>query len=132
MAVTNNMLTWHIAAGEDLDDGAKGTGDIFKAIALDDGKPAANGAEAGGLLCQLGKTGQGVALGIQGVMKGIAGGAIAAGKAVTVAASGYLVTATSGTYVVGRNADTAATSGSVFTGIFDFSKPIFAVDSNVA
>lgn len=128
MAVNNNMRTWHLAAGEDLVDATKGSGDIFKAIALDDGKPAANGLEAGGTLQQLGKTGQGIAIMVSGVGKGVAGAAVAAGAKVTVAASGYLVTATSGTAIVGRCAETAATSGSVFTGIFDFSAPIFAVN----
>lgn len=123
MAIGNNRLTWHIAAGEDIEDATRGSGDIFKAISNDDGLIANNGREAIGLITQLAKSGQGISFDIQGVSKYTAGGAVAVDALLTVAISGYLTTAGSGDYVVGRNWDTAASSGAVSTGIFDFSNP---------
>lgn len=125
MAVRGKVETWHMAAGEALDDLTPGTGDIFKAIALDDGKPAANGSEAGGLLTEGGGSGEHVTLAVSGVSKFIAGAAIAKGAKVTCTASGYLITATSGTYVIGRNLDTAVGSGAVGTGFFNFANPAY-------
>ena len=125
MSVEGRNFTWAIAAGEDLDDLTPGTGDIFKAIALDDGKPAANGKEAGGILFFGAKNGENVTLGLYGVMKFVAGAAVAKGARVTVTASGYFITATSGSYVVGRCLDTAVGTGAVGTGAFNFLAPSY-------
>ena len=50
MSVEGRYFTWTLAAGEDLDDLMPGPGHIFKAVALDDGKIAQDGREAGGIL----------------------------------------------------------------------------------
>ncbi len=117
---------WTIVAGEDLDDTTKGTGHIFKAVALDDGQVATTGKEAGGLLQRAGgKSGEHTQLGIGGIMKFTAGAAVAAGDRLTVNGSGYCIAATSGSYVIGRVLDTAAVSGEVGWGAFDFMAPSY-------
>ena len=129
MSVEGRYFTWTIPAGEDLDDLAPGTGEIFKAVALDDGQIAQNGREAGGILVYGGKTSEHVTLGYLGVMKFTAGAAIAKGKRVTVTTSGYFVEAASGSYVVGRCLDTAVSSGAVGTGAFNFTTMAFMGNS---
>ncbi len=120
MAVEGHYSAWTIAAGEDLDDFTPGTGDLFKAVALDDGQIANNDREAGSILLYGGKSNEHVTLGYAGVLKFTAGGTVAAGKRLTVAGSGYMVEAGSGTYIVGRCLETAVSSGSVGTGAFNF------------
>lgn len=132
MSVEGRYFTWTMAAGEDLNDLVASSGDLYKAIALDDGKPAANGKEAGGILLYGAKSGEHVTLGYLGVMKFVAGAAITAGKRVTVTASGYFITAVSGSYVVGRNLDTAVASGAIGTGAFNFAAPVYFGDSGEA
>lgn len=128
MAVRNEVVTWGFSAGEALNDLTPGTGDLFKGIATDDVKPAANGAECGGILLEGAESGGHVTLALSGITKYVAGAAVVAGARLTCTASGYFITATSGSYVNGR-ALTAATSGSVGTGHFDFSVPRYAVSS---
>jgi hypothetical protein len=107
-------------AGEDLDDFTPGPGSIFKAVALDDGKLANNGREAGGILIYGGKAAEHITLGYAGVLKFTAGGPVGMGRRLTVTTSGYLVEASLGSYVVGRCLDAAVSSGSVGTGAFNF------------
>ncbi len=121
MSVDGRYFTWTLAAGEDLDNLTPGSGHLFKAVALDDAMIANNGLEAGGILVYGGKSGEHVTLGWSGVMKFTAGAAVAKGKRLTVASSGYCVQASSGAYVVGRCLDSAVSSGAVGTGAFDFS-----------
>lgn len=128
MAVRNAVVTWAISAGEALNDLTAGTGDLFKGIAIDDGKPAANGAECGGILIEGADNGGHATLAVSGLSKFVAGAAVTAGSRLTCAASGYFITATSGSYVNGR-ALIGVTSGSVGTGHFDFSVPRYAVSS---
>lgn len=120
MAVEGRYFTWTVVAGQALDDLQPGSGHIYKAVALDDGQLAEDGREAGGLLLYGGRQGEHVTLGYAGVMKFTAGADVGAGRRLTVAASGYLVEATSGSYVVGRCLDTPVTSGAVGTGAFNF------------
>lgn len=115
-----------IEAGADLSAGQ------YHAIALDDGNFAANGGEAGGILINKPKSGEGAKLVYAGQTRFRAGGAVAAGKAVTVSASGWITAAGSGAYIVGRNGDTAVTSGSIGIGLFDFTKPHYAFSSSYA
>ncbi|MEE8394801.1 MAG: hypothetical protein V3S29_02020 [bacterium] len=130
MSVEGRFFNWTMSAGEDLDDLTPGSGDLFKAIALDDGKPAANGKEAGGILIYGGKSGEHISIGISGVMKFVAAGAVVAGARLTVTTSGYFTTAVSGSYVVGSNLDTAVASGAVGTGMFNFAgRSYFGVQS---
>lgn len=130
MAVRNKVLTWSIEAGEALTDLTAGTGEIFKGVAIVDGQVAANGAECTGILVEAAASGDHASIAISGISKFTAGAAITAGDRVTCAASGYFVTATSGTYINGRALITV-TSGSVGTGHFDFSVPRYATSSLV-
>ncbi len=91
------------------------------AIALADGKVANNGQEARGILMSKpAASGDQGAIGIAGVMKFRAGGAVAVGLTMTVATSGYFTVSASGDWIVGNNGETAVTSGSLGTGIFHF------------
>jgi hypothetical protein len=129
MAVEGHYAAWTITAGEDLDNFTPGTGAIFKAVALDDGKLANNGREAGGILIYGGKAAEHITLGYAGVLKFTAGAAVGAGRRLSVATSGYLVEAASGSYVVGRCLDAAVSSGSVGTGAFNFATIAYMGDS---
>jgi len=120
MAVEGRYFTWTLAAGEDLADLEPGTGHLFKAVALDDGKIAQDGREAGGILLYGGRQDEHVTLGYAGILKFTAGAAVAKGTRLTVANSGYFTSAVSGSYVVGRCLDTAVASGAVGTGAFNF------------
>ncbi|MHC4620447.1 MAG: hypothetical protein ACYTEQ_22090 [Planctomycetota bacterium] len=111
-----------IQAKEDLNT----DGHQYQAIAFDDGKVANSGGEAGGILINKPENGEHANIGYDGEMKYRAGGAVAAGKAITVVTSGYFTAAGSGDYIVGRNSDAAVNSGSVGTGFFDFKQPIYA------
>jgi len=121
MAVSNNKLTYHFAAAEDLSDAVAGTGALYKAVSNTDKKIANTSAEASGLLCQGGESGQHVGYTFQGIEKFVAGGAVAAGKNLAVTTSGYITQAASGDFAIGQNTEAAVTSGSVGTGIFNFS-----------
>jgi len=129
MAVEGHYAAWTITAGEDLDDFTPGGGAIFKAVALDDGKFANNGREAGGILIYGGRAAEHVTLGYSGVLKFTAGAAVGAGKRLSVATSGYFIEAASGGYVVGRCLDAAVSSGSVGTGAFNFATVAYMGDS---
>ena len=129
MAVEGRYFTWTLAAGEDLADLQPGAGHLFKAVALDDGKIAQNGREAGGILLYGGKQDEHVTLGYAGILKFTAGAAVGAGRRLSVATSGYLVEAASGSYVVGRCLDAAVSSGSVGTGAFNFATIAYMGDS---
>lgn len=120
MSVEGRNFTWTIVAGEDLDDLNPGNGDLYKAVALDDGKIAQNGRESGGIMLYGGKQNEHITLGYQGVIKFTAGGTVNKGSRLTVSASGYITEAASGSYVVGRCLDTGVASGAVGTGAFNF------------
>lgn len=92
----------------------------YKAVTMA-GAVAADGDTAAGI--QLNKpnaSGKDLTIGYDGRVKYYAGAAVAAGARLTVTTSGWLITATSGTAVVGRNMFNAVTSGSVGEGIFNF------------
>ena len=129
MPIDGRNFTWTIAAGEDLDDLTPGTGDLFKAVALDDGKIAANGREAGGILIYGGRSAEHITLGYMGVLKFSAGAAVTKGRRLTVSTSGYIVEAGSGTYVVGRCLETDVASGAIGTGAFNFSNVAYMGNS---
>lgn len=104
-----------VEAGEDLANAR------FHTIAMDDGKLAANGSEASGILDIDGAlSGDFVPLIISGGAKYAAGGAVAAGGRLTTTTSGWVTAASSGDYVIGRNGKSAVTSGSIGEGHFDF------------
>jgi hypothetical protein len=99
-----------ITAGEDLD----GANQQYVAIALDDGKVAANAEEAIGILQNKPKSGEFATVTYLGETFFRTGAAVAKGADVTVTTSGFHITATSGDAIVGK-CKTAATSGSVGT-----------------
>lgn len=116
MAFQGSYVPFNFKAGEDLNTpGHEGV-----AIALDDGKVANNGQEARGILMTKPADGQHGQIGIRDIMKFRAGGAVAAGATLTVTTSGYFTVSASGDYLVGHCGETAATSGSLATGIFHF------------
>ena len=123
MATQGKWEGYALAAGEDLDDAAAGTGDLFKAIALDDGRPAANGKEAGGLLQYGGKNAEHITIAYFGVSKYVANDAITPGVRLSVVASGYCSAAGSGDHIVGRNGAFAVASGAIGEGLFNFAMP---------
>ena len=112
-------INYQIGVDQDLNDVRPGLGTLYKAVDVS-GTIAANGSTAFGLVGEAGANGEHVNLLTVGVGKAVASAVIAAGARVTVTTSGYCVTATSGTFVVGRCAETAAVSGGVFTGVFNF------------
>lgn len=132
MAYEGSMLTHTMVASVDLSDQTLGnsTGAIYKAIALDDGDFAQNGLEAIGILRYGGQSRNHISVGVSGIMKFTchSGGALVAGERLTVTLSGYLIGATSGTWVVGRNLENAVSANAVGTGFFNFSAPIFQVN----
>ena len=115
MAVDANNVTWTYTAAEDQDNTTPGTGMLYKGIALDDRKFAANGEECTGVLVYGAKSGENARIVVSGVTKIVAGGAISAGGAITCAGSGYFTAADSGDYVVGRLLDADVASGAVGT-----------------
>ena len=129
MSVEGRYFTWTLAAGEDLDNLTPGTGPLFKAVALDDGRIAQNGREAGGILLYGGQQEEHITVGYAGILKFTAGAAVAKGKRLTVNGSGYCIEANSGSYVVGRALDSAISSGSVGTGAFNFATIAFMGNS---
>lgn len=122
MAIQNDFRTWSFKAAENIDTTAAGTGAIYKAVNQATGILANNGADATGILQYVGKTGEHVTQGWDGIMKFTAGAAVAAGAQVTVTTSGYFITATQGKYVVGRTLASVA-SGAVGYGMFNFVAP---------
>lgn len=132
MANSNFDQTLTVEAAEALDDVTAGTGDIYKAIALNDRKIANTGLEAGGILVQGGALGENVTLAVAGVLKFTAGAATTAGKRLTVAASGYMVHVASGDYTIGRCLATAVASGAIGVGFFNFATPTYMGDSGEA
>jgi len=127
MATENVRFLTTIQAGEDLNT----SGHQYQAIALNDGKVANNGAEAGGILLSKPKSEDFLTLGREGEMKFRAGEAIQIAKPLTVVTSGYFTVAGSGDYIVGR-AKSAVTSGSIGPGFFDFTAPVYAFSSSFA
>ena len=106
----------------DMSGGVRGTGVMFKAVTYA-GNIAAVGSGSAGLLQTQAKSGQQITVGWTGEMKYIAAAAVVAGGDLVVTTSGYLTNPVSGSVVVGRNGDIAATSGSVSRGTFNFANP---------
>ncbi len=124
MATENRHFETTIGAGEDLNS----AGHRYHAIALDDGKLAANGREAAGILLNKPRSGEALALGYFGEMKFAAGLGLSAGNKLTVATSGWFTKAASGDWVCGRVKATV-TSGSLGTGLFNFNTAFMAETS---
>lgn len=114
-------------AGENLNT----EGHVGVAIAINDGKVAATGKEAAGILLPHSKpkSGEAGSIGYLGEIDFRAGAAVAKDALLTVTTSGYFITMTvSGSFGVGRCTEAVA-SGGVGKGIFDFAKPIYNTTS---
>lgn len=118
LTFNSQAMTVTLTAGEDLNDYTEGTGDIYKAIAGDDGQIAANGSEAIGILVYGAASGNQVTVVTAGPTKCTAGGAVTKGNPLTVSASGYITVAASGNAIVGQALETT-TSGSIFKAQFN-------------
>lgn len=116
MAVSGKFDQTSIIIQEDL----SGKGAQNKAVSFSDGKLAATGVEANGILQNMPSSLQHAAIGLSGEMKYVAGGAIAAGGKITVSGSGFFTACASGDWLVGANGVNAVTSGSVGRGVFNF------------
>jgi hypothetical protein len=115
MATAGEMVTTTIQIAEDL----SAAGCIYHAIALNDSKLANGPYETSGILLNKPESGQYATIGLSGEMRFAAGGAISAGGKITVATSGWFVSAGSASGVVGE-CKVTVTSGSIGTGIFFF------------
>jgi hypothetical protein len=101
----------------------------YHAIALNDGKLAANGSEASGIIQNKPKNTEAAEIVYLGESRFAAGGAVNAGAKLTVTTSGWVIAAPgSGYYIVGR-AKAAVTSGSIGIGFFNFASTIYASES---
>lgn len=103
-----------ITAGADLNSDQQ-----YHAIGIS-GTIVATSAATFGLLQNKPKNAEDAALGFLGRSRFRAGAAVAKGAAVMVTTSGWLITATSGTYTVGKALE-AVSSGGIGEGVFNFS-----------
>lgn len=124
MAQFGEYMSFNFQAKENL------SANQYFAVTIADGKVANSGSEASGILITKPTSGENGHVGHTGEMSYQAGAAIAASARITITTSGYCITATSGTHIVGRNGNTAATSGSIQRGFFHFLNPIYAQESN--
>ena len=123
MSIQNTYMSWAFGAGEALNNAAKGTGHIYKAVIQGTGKIAAAGNTATGILQQIAPNSGHVTQGYLGTMKFTAGAAVSsADQELTVTTSGYMKLADDGDYVVGRTLASVA-SGAVGYGVFNFIAP---------
>ena len=125
MSTETRNFTWTISAGEDLDDSS----DRYRAVALDDGKIASNGLEAGGILLFGGKENEHLTLGYAGVLHFLAGADISKGQRLTVDEHGCFIPATVGSYIVGRCLDTSVQAGKLGHGAFNFATIAYMSES---
>jgi len=107
MSISNKTIDYPIVAGEDL------SSFQYHVIELDG--TLANSANAAiGSITNKPQNGEGVQAAAIGMMKVKAGAAVAAKALVTVTTSGWCITATSGTTIIGKNTNTAVASGETF------------------
>ena len=103
---------------------------MFRAVALDDGKIAQDGREAGGILLYGGLQGDHITLGYAGILKFVAGADIQAGRHLTVRQGGVFEPAYRGDWVVGRCLDVAVSLGNIGTGAFNFAASWYWIDDS--
>jgi hypothetical protein len=120
MATENVILKYTMQAQENLSAGQ------YLAVSLDDGKKAEAGHEASGVLMNKPESGEMATIGVIGIMKYKAGGAVTKGDRLTVKASGLFYSADSGSYIVGTARETLSGAGSIGTGLFNFTTPVYA------
>ena len=115
----NDYRGWSMISTESMDTKTAGTGHLYKAVDHGGGI-AANGRESIGILYSTGQSSEHIGLATDGKLKYTAGATVNTGVELTVTTSGYFIAAASGDTVVGRNLDTAAVSGGIMVGHFDF------------
>lgn len=130
MAFEQNSLRYTMPSSGGLTNTTPGTGHVYKTISLVSGDIGGVGINPGGLLRFGGQTGENITLDVFGIGKFTAGAAVTAGQRLTSVASGYMIAATSGTYVFGRVLDQAVGSGAVGPGFFNFATPYFMTTSS--
>jgi len=91
----------------------------YYVVALNDGARAINGEEALGILQNKPKINEFASIGVMGVMKYRAGGAISIGNKLKVDSNSTIIIASSGSLAVGRALNTV-TSGGIGQGLFNF------------
>lgn len=111
-----------------LDAGADLSSLQYYVVSLDDGQRSIHGAEACGILQNKPRINEFANIGIIGVMKYRAGGAITKDDWLRVDSNSTLVKAGSGYHLVGKALETV-TSGSIGTGMFNFACPVYASES---
>lgn len=114
MAYQGQFQTFTMLATTDLSE------QTFKAVDIITGALAAGPKTAVGILQNKPLANEHASVGFQGLMKYVAGGAIAKGAALTVSTDGLFTTASSSSIVVGISLETAVT-GAIASGLFDFS-----------
>ena len=119
MATGKHMMHLSLVSAIDMSGTVRGTGVLYKAVTMA-GNIASVGSGAAGLLQIGAKSGQNITVGWHGEGQYIASAAVVAHGLLAVTTSGYLGVPNSGDWVVGRNTEIAATSGSVARGTFDF------------
>jgi hypothetical protein len=124
MAQFGEFIGLNILAKEDL------TANQYFVITCQDGKIANTGAEASGILMNKPGINEGASAGMIGELPFQAGAAINANAKITVETSGYCEAAGSGDHIVGRNGQSAVTSGSIGRGQFNFNTPVYAFSSS--
>ena len=119
---------WKFVTKNDLSDATRSTGKIHKVISRVNGDIAPLDADGCGLLQTCVRSGNQAAYQYDGVAKFTAGAAITnSDTMLTSVASGYVVVANSGDFMIGRSLE-AVNSGSLGKGLFDFKNPVLAVD----
>lgn len=113
MAEQGERLHISTEAGADLSDKQ------YRAIDID-GTLATETDEAFGVLQNKPESGEPGALAVMGKMKGIAGAAISAKARLKVASGGFIITATSGSGLCGKNLNVSVGSGDTFSFIGNF------------
>ena len=112
MAYQGKFETWTIQAKENLSNTTPGTGALYKAVNITDGKFASSAKAAGGILQQAGQSGDHVTLALYGVSKVTYATAVSTiGLNLTVTTSGFVKLAGSGDFTVGRNLTTVSCYG---------------------
>ena len=114
MSIHKPEIVETILATEDL------SGAQFK-IVTTAGAVAANANAVAGILLNKPESGEHASVAMTGRLKGYAAGTIAAGARLTVTTSGYITTVVSGSgTAIGKNTNTAAASGDIFSFFADF------------
>jgi hypothetical protein len=125
MSTENKYEAWTVVAQDALTNLTAATGHLHKAVRNKTGSFASNGREAVGLLKTGADSGGNLGVGYFGIMKYAAATAItSADTLLSITTSGYGKIADSGDWIVGRTI-TAATSGMVAKGMFNFVSPSY-------